>query len=195
MRKRTGSKASKGRAGARPETAAHEAEEPLADIGAEPIEDDDADRLAGDGSTTRERGGRMPDGFQPTDGPIGRRGAVPADDPRTAGAHPHAGDVSWDLHDPLERSPGIEADRLGAGFDPTEAGDETGDASSPRPDENVADEIGGEVGVTYAAEEALRTHGKVADRDRRRWELDPGSSEDWADRRREDRTAPPEDTT
>lgn len=61
-------------------------------------------------------------------------------------------------------------------------GDETGDESSPRPDENVVSEIGEEVGVDYHDEEPLHTVDKVADRDRQRWELDPLSSEDYAER-------------
>ena len=65
---------------------------------------------------------------------------------------------------------------------PLDLGDETGDESSPRPDENVVSEIGAEAGVTYGDEEEIRTFDKVAGRDRERWELDPASSEDYAER-------------
>lgn len=64
-------------------------------------------------------------------------------------------------------------------------GPETGDESSPRPDENVVSEIGQEVGVTYGNEEPLHTTEKVAARDEERWELDPASSEDYPDRTRD----------
>jgi len=66
---------------------------------------------------------------------------------------------------------------------PQDLGDETGDASSPRPDENVVDEIGAEVGVEWGSEEPVHaTVDKVGRRDDHRWELDPASSEDYEDR-------------
>ena len=64
-------------------------------------------------------------------------------------------------------------------------GDETGDESSPRPDENVVEEMGDEVGVIYEDAEPLHTVDKVAKRDEHRWELDPASSEDFSDHARE----------
>jgi len=68
---------------------------------------------------------------------------------------------------------------------PQDLGDETGDASSPRPDENVVSEIGEEVGVQNAEDEELRaTVDKVSRRDSHRWELDPASSEDFEERAR-----------
>jgi hypothetical protein len=60
--------------------------------------------------------------------------------------------------------------------------DPTGDASSPSPDENVVEEIGEKAGVTYEENEPLRTTEKVGERDRKRWELDPVSSEDYEER-------------
>ena len=66
-----------------------------------------------------------------------------------------------------------------------ELGDETGDWSSPRPDENVADEIGAEAGLGLDDEEPLRPIEKVADRDRHRAELDPASDPDFAERQDE----------
>jgi hypothetical protein len=135
---------------------------------------------------TSERGEResvLPLGFQPTSDPAfattGQPEAV-----SESGLSAHDADVAWGPDDPLRRSPGIEADRLGAGFDPTRLGDETGDDSSPRPDENVADEIGAEAGVRYQDNEELRTVDKVAERDRVRWELNPASSEDFDERSR-----------
>jgi hypothetical protein len=68
---------------------------------------------------------------------------------------------------------------------PPDVGEETGDASSPRPDQNVADEIGAEVGVPLEDEEPVGTIDKVAERDQRRWELDPASSEDYREREQE----------
>jgi hypothetical protein len=127
-----------------------------------------------------ERDSALPLGFQSTNDP----GITVTDQPAVLqrGLSGDDQDVAWDRDDPLVRKPGIEADRLGSGYDPRQLGDETGDASSPRPDENVADEIGGEVGVSYEYEEELHTVDKVAHRDRDRWELNPASSEDFVDR-------------
>ena len=64
-------------------------------------------------------------------------------------------------------------------------GDETGDASSPRPDENVVSEIGEEIGVTSAEDEPVHpTVDKLSRRDAKRWELDPASAEDFDERER-----------
>jgi len=62
-------------------------------------------------------------------------------------------------------------------------GDETGDQSSPRPDENVAFEIANEVGVPFSEDEPVRTSAdRLESRDDHRWELDPASSEDFPER-------------
>jgi len=66
---------------------------------------------------------------------------------------------------------------------PPNVGEETGDESSPRPDENVVDEIGDETGLRYGEGEPMHTAEKRDERDRNRWELDPASSEDFERRR------------
>lgn len=68
---------------------------------------------------------------------------------------------------------------------PIEVGDETGDASSPRPDENVVSEIGEEVGMTFNDDEPLRPVEKIDKRDENRWELNPASSSDYQQRQGE----------
>jgi hypothetical protein len=57
---------------------------------------------------------------------------------------------------------------------------------------DVVDEIGAALGVTYADDEVLSAGEKEAERDAHRWELDPASSEDYAERSRQ-RTAGPAD--
>ena len=65
-------------------------------------------------------------------------------------------------------------------------GDETGDQSSPRPDENVAFEIANEVGVPFSEDEPVRTSAeRLETRDDHRWELDPASSEDFVEREKD----------
>jgi uncharacterized protein DUF6335 len=120
---------------------------------------------------------RLPSGFQTSPEPAPWVQAVPL--PERSMAAPDPADLGWTTEDPLDRHPGAEADRLGAGFHPKDVGDETGDATSPRPDANVAEEIGAETGVTFQDTEPIGVTEKVAERDRRRWELDPASSEDY----------------
>jgi hypothetical protein len=44
------------------------------------------------------------------------------------------------------------------------------------------EEIGRALGVTYREGEELKAGAKEAERDRHRWELDPASAEDYAER-------------
>jgi hypothetical protein len=70
-----------------------------------------------------------------------------------------------------------------ARWDQAEAsGEETVGGSVSTPDQDVVDEIGEAVGVTYAEGEPLRVGEKEQERDEHRWELDPASSEDFAQR-------------
>ncbi len=67
----------------------------------------------------------------------------------------------------------------------TDAGEETVGGSSPTPDQNVVQELGDAVGITYDDTEPLRFGDKLADRDAQRWELNPASSEDYPERLRD----------
>jgi len=64
-------------------------------------------------------------------------------------------------------------------------GDEAPGGDNPTPDQDVVDEIGKAIGVEYQDEEELRGSDKVSARDKHRWELDPASSEDYRDRKKE----------
>lgn len=66
----------------------------------------------------------------------------------------------------------------------TDAGEETVGGSSPTPDQDVVEELGEAVGITYEDNEPLRFGDKLADRDAQRWELNPASSEDYRERLR-----------
>jgi hypothetical protein len=61
-------------------------------------------------------------------------------------------------------------------------GDEAPGGDNPTPDQDIVDDIGRAVGVEYEDNEELKGADKVAKRDRKRWELDPASSEDYNDR-------------
>jgi hypothetical protein len=66
-----------------------------------------------------------------------------------------------------------------AAWDRSDEGEETVGGSHATPDQDVVDELGRAVGVTYNENEPLRLGEKEEERDRRRWELDPASSEDY----------------
>jgi hypothetical protein len=63
-------------------------------------------------------------------------------------------------------------------------GDETPGGDNPTPDMDIVDLIGRSLGVEYEDNEELKGVDKIAERDRKRWELDPASSEDYKDRNR-----------
>ena len=56
--------------------------------------------------------------------------------------------------------------------------------SAPTPDQDIVEEIGAAVGITYEDNEPLKGGDKVEARDRHRWDLDPASSEDYDERQR-----------
>ncbi len=63
------------------------------------------------------------------------------------------------------------------------AGEETVGGTTPTPDQDIVDELGEAVGITYEEGEPLDTQTKINQRDRERWELDP-------DARQEERQPP-----
>ena len=60
-------------------------------------------------------------------------------------------------------------------------GDEAPGGDNPTPDQDVVDEIGSALGITYQDDEELKAADKIIERDRHRWELDPASAEDYKD--------------
>lgn len=60
-------------------------------------------------------------------------------------------------------------------------GDEAPGGDNPTPDQDRVDDIGKALGVEYQDNEELKGADKIADRDRKRWELDPASAEDYRD--------------
>jgi Family of unknown function (DUF6335) len=77
-------------------------------------------------------------------------------------------------------SPKLSAGDIDAAWDRADVSEETLGGSSPTPDQDVVDQLGEAVGLTYEDNEPLDTEKKVAKRDERRWELDPASSEGYA---------------
>jgi len=62
-------------------------------------------------------------------------------------------------------------------------GDEAVGGSVSTPDQSVVDDLGAAVGLEMDDRAFLRTAEILDQRDDRRWELDPGSSEDYGDRK------------
>jgi hypothetical protein len=62
------------------------------------------------------------------------------------------------------------------------AGEEAPGGDNPTPDQDIVDDIGKALGVTYEDSEELKGADKVEERDKHRWELDPASSDDYKDR-------------
>jgi len=58
------------------------------------------------------------------------------------------------------------------------SGEESVGGTVKTPDQDVVDELGEGVGLTYEDDELLDYDKKVLDRDRQRWELDPASTDD-----------------
>jgi hypothetical protein len=88
------------------------------------------------------------------------------------------------LADPVVTAGDLDAQIEGAQF----SGDESAVSSMPTPENNMVDDIGRAMGVTYADNEELKVGEKERSRDLRRWELDPASSEDYVERLRDDGT-------
>lgn len=87
-----------------------------------------------------------------------------------------------ELREHHSRTPDLSAGDIDADWGRADIGEETVGGSSPTPDQDVVDELGQAVGLTYEDNEPLHTTEKVEERDRKRWELDPASSEDYNDR-------------
>lgn len=94
------------------------------------------------------------------------------------------------IADRLQSIPGTDPTLSGGDLDARwedaeSGGDETVGGSTATPGRNDLDEIGEAMGVAYADGEALKVGEKEEGRDKQRWELDPASSEDYADRTRD----------
>jgi hypothetical protein len=82
-----------------------------------------------------------------------------------------------------EVGPEITAGDVDADWeDAYSVGDEAPGGDNPTPDQDRVDDIGKALGVQYEDNEELKAADKIAERDRKRWELDPASSEDYIDR-------------
>ncbi|PYQ51221.1 MAG: hypothetical protein DMF59_08510 [Acidobacteria bacterium] len=70
--------------------------------------------------------------------------------------------------------------------DADSSGEESVAGSAPTPGQDNVQEIGEAIGVTYQDNEELKVGEKERSRDKKRWELDPASSDDYQDRLRDE---------
>lgn len=64
------------------------------------------------------------------------------------------------------------------------SGEEAPGGDNPTPDQDVVDLIGKALGVEYDDNQELKGGAELVERDRKRWELNPASAEDYKDRRK-----------
>ena len=80
------------------------------------------------------------------------------------------------------RAAQLSSDDLDADVDETGSGETAVGGSVSTPDQDIVESLGKAVGVTYEDNEELDPVRKVKKRDRKRWELNPSSSEDYQER-------------
>ena len=106
---------------------------------------------------------------------------------------PPAQDIAAGTRQLLERfrsnpgaSPVLAGGDVDARWEDAEStGDEAVAGTNSTPGDNDLDAQGRALGITYADDEELRPGFKEAARDEHRWELDPASSEDFAEREKD----------
>src|SRR5919109_1166864 len=83
------------------------------------------------------------------------------------------------LNDHNSLDPSLSGGDVDAAWeDSTVAGEESVGGSVPTPDQDNVDEIGEAAGVTSQDDEPLNSDRKILERDRKRWELNPASTDD-----------------
>jgi hypothetical protein len=84
------------------------------------------------------------------------------------------------IHEHNETGPAMTGGDVDADWEGAySVGDEAPGGDNPTPDQDVVDDIGKAIGVQYEDNEELKGEKKISDRDRKRWELDPASAEDY----------------
>jgi hypothetical protein len=92
-------------------------------------------------------------------------------------------ELAQKLHEHTSTGPAMTAGDIDADWESAETvGDEAPGGDNPTPDQDVVEEIGKALGVEYADDQELQGGDEIVERDRKRWELDPASSDDFDDR-------------
>ena len=80
------------------------------------------------------------------------------------------------------QSPVLSGGDLDAAWEDSDVGEESVGGGNPTPDQDIVEELGRAVGLTYEDNEPLGGEAKLNRRDEERWELNPASAEDVAER-------------
>jgi hypothetical protein len=92
-------------------------------------------------------------------------------------------ELSEKFREHTETSPALTGGDIDADWESAySVGDEAPGGDNPTPDQDIVDDIGRAVGVEYEDNEELKGEKKISDRDKKRWELDPASAEDYDER-------------
>ncbi len=111
---------------------------------------------------------------------VERAGEERRDERMLAAARSGHDDLVSKLSKHTETSPELTAGDVDAKWEEAYAiGDEAPGGDNPTPDQNRVDDIGKALGVTYQDDEELQGGDEILERDEKRWELDPASSDDW----------------
>ena len=106
------------------------------------------------------------------------------DDNLTASAHAGHDALRAELRLHTEAGPEMTAGDVDAKWqDAYAVGDEAPGGDNPTPDQDRVDDIGRALGIEYQDGQELQGGEEVLERDKHRWELDPASSDDWADKK------------
>lgn len=83
------------------------------------------------------------------------------------------------LREHTSTGPALTGGDVDADWESAEAvGDEAPGGDNPTPDQDVVDNIGRAVGIEYDDDEELQGGDEIVKRDKKRWELDPASSDE-----------------
>ena len=92
-------------------------------------------------------------------------------------------ELASSLREHTSTSPAMTAGDVDADWESAETvGDEAPGGDNPTPDQDVVDDIGHALGIEYDDDEELKGGDELIERDKKRWELDPASSDDFDER-------------
>jgi hypothetical protein len=92
-------------------------------------------------------------------------------------------ELAHKIHEYTSTGPEMTAGDVDADWESADSvGDEAPGGDNPTPDQDVVDDIGRSLGVEYDDDEELQGGAEIGERDRKRWELDPASSDDFDER-------------
>ncbi len=100
---------------------------------------------------------------------------------RTASAA-RSGRIEYEqkLREHTSTGPAMTGGDIDADWEDAETvGAEAPGGDNPTPDQDVVDEIGKALGVQYDDDEELQGGEEIVERDRKRWELDPASKDEF----------------